>query len=479
MANQLVWFRNDLRVTDNTALYAACSQPNDHVMAVFIVTPGQWHKHNMSAIQAGFIHSNLMALHKSLAVLGITLQIAECESFDTCVEVISNLCSQHEIDSIYYNKQYQFNELLRDRRLEFRLQPEVTCHAFDDALLLPPHSVLTGKGDMYQIYTPYRNAFIHQLQQDVQPVNPVPKPRAKSLEFSEVPPFNYPIDPHNDFPAGEHEALQRLRAFCRERAADYLNQRDIPFLDMTSRLSPYLAIGVLSVRQCYNRLLAEHPDFLHQRDSGAFTWFNELIWREFYNHLIVACPKLCKHKPFIEWTERVQWNPDNDQFIQWTNGSTGYPIVDAAMRQMNSTGWMHNRLRMITASFLVKDLLIDWRRGEHYFMSRLIDGDLAANNGGWQWAASTGTDAAPYFRIFNPTTQGKRFDPDGIFIRRWLPELVSVPDKWIHTPHLWADKQGIKLDYPLPIVDHAQARVRTLNAFEIARKEVVSLPESF
>lgn len=472
MANQLVWFRNDLRVTDNTALYAACSHPDDYVMALYVVTPGQWHKHHMSAVQAGFIHSNLKALHQSLAALGIPLQIIECDSFDATIEVISNLCARHEIDGIYYNKQYQLNELLRDRQLEAKLQPQVTCHSFDDALLLPPYSVLTGKGDMYQIYTPYRNAFIHQLQQGIRPVNPVPKPRARlpELTATEVPQLNYPIAPHDDFPAGEQEAILRLRTFCRERVADYLNQRDIPCLDMTSRLSPYLAVGVLSVRQCYNRLLAEHPDFLLQRDSGAFTWFNELVWREFYNHLLAAYPKLCKHQPFIEWTERVQWNPDNDHFIRWAEGYTGYPIVDAAMRQMNSTGWMHNRLRMITASFLVKDLLIDWRRGERYFMSRLIDGDLAANNGGWQWAASTGTDAAPYFRIFNPTTQGKRFDPDGAFIRRWLPELDSVPGKWIHTPHLWADKQGIELDYPQPIVDHSQARIRTLNAFETARK---------
>ena len=181
-------------------------------------------------------------------------------------------------------------------------------------------------------------------------------------------------------------------------------------------------------------------------------------------------PDLCKHRPFIPWTERVQWQRDQTHLQAWQTGRTGYPIVDAAMRQMNNTGWMHNRLRMITASFLVKDLLIDWRIGERYFISQLIDGDLAANNGGWQWAASTGTDAAPYFRIFNPTTQGEKFDKHGEFIRQWLPELAEVPAASLHEPWGWADKQGVTLDYPRPVVDHKQARTATLAAYEAARK---------
>lgn len=180
-------------------------------------------------------------------------------------------------------------------------------------------------------------------------------------------------------------------------------------------------------------------------------WLNELIWREFYRHLMTYHPDLCKHRPFIRWTEQVQWQSNEKLLKAWQHGLTGFPIVDAAMRQLNETGWMHNRLRMITASFLVKDLLIDWRTGERYFISQLIDGDLAANNGGWQWAASTGTDAAPYFRIFNPTTQGQRFDVDGEFIRRWLPELKDVPAKAIHEPWAWADKQRVTLNYPRPL----------------------------
>lgn len=251
---------------------------------------------------------------------------------------------------------------------------------------------------------------------------------------------------------------------------DYLRQRDLPALAGTSSLSPYLAIGVLSPRQCFNRLRAECPQLLEDRESGAFAWLNELIWREFYRHLLVAYPDLCRHRPFIAWTDKVRWCDDAAKLHAWQRGETGYPIVDAAMRQLNATGWMHNRLRMISASFLVKDLLIDWRAGERYFMSQLLDGDLAANNGGWQWAASTGTDAAPYFRIFNPTTQGERFDPQGTFIRKWLPELADVPDNDIHHPHRWSEKQRCTLNYPLPIVDHKQARLETLAAFEAAKR---------
>uniref|UniRef100_UPI002896DFC4 FAD-binding domain-containing protein n=1 Tax=Leclercia sp. TaxID=1898428 RepID=UPI002896DFC4 len=239
-------------------------------------------------------------------------------------------------------------------------------------------------------------------------------------------------------------------------------------IEGTSRLSACLALGVLSPRQCLHRLLAEQPEAL-EGGPGA-VWLNELIWRECYRHLMTYHPDLCKYRPFIRWTDNVEWQSDDVQLKAWQEGQTGYPIVDAAMRQLNETGWMHNRLRMITASFLVKDLLIDWRAGERYFISQLIDGDLAANNGGWQWAASTGTDAAPYFRIFNPTTQGQKFDSDGVFIRRWLPELATVPDKAIHDPWIWADKQGVTLAYPRPVVDHKQARVATLAAYEAARK---------
>ena len=229
------------------------------------------------------------------------------------------------------------------------------------------------------------------------------------------------------YPAGEEAALQRLRAFAASRCRITSGSAICRPSPAPVACRPIWRSACCRRASASNRLRAECPQLLEDRESGAFAWLNELIWREFYRHLLVAYPDLCRHRPFIAWTDKVRWCDDAAKLHAWQRGETGYPIVDAAMRQLNATGWMHNRLRMISASFLVKDLLIDWRAGERYFMSQLLDGDLAANNGGWRWAASTGTDAAPYFRIFNPTTQGERFDPQGTFIRKWLPELAECP----------------------------------------------------
>ncbi|MDU1083696.1 MAG: deoxyribodipyrimidine photo-lyase, partial [Leclercia adecarboxylata] len=327
-----------------------------------------------------------------------------------------------------------------------------------------------GNHEMYKVFTPFKNAWLRRLKEGLPDCAAAPAVRDGGKVNAVALDFDYPQQAFDAdlFPASEKEAIARLRTFCQQGAGEYETQRDFPAIEGTSRLSACLALGVLSPRQCLHRLLAEQPQAL-EGGPGA-VWLNELIWREFYRHLMTYHPDLCKYRPFIRWTDNVKWQSEDAQLEAWQYGQTGYPIVDAAMRQLNETGWMHNRLRMITASFLVKDLLIDWRAGERYFISQLIDGDLAANNGGWQWAASTGTDAAPYFRIFNPTTQGQKFDNDGVFIRRWLPELATVPDKAIHDPWTWADKQGIALDYPRPVVDHKQARIATLAAYEAARK---------
>ncbi|MCA4824518.1 deoxyribodipyrimidine photo-lyase [Serratia sp. JUb9] len=474
MTTHLVWLRNDLRITDNKALHAACSDPQAQVVALFIATPQQWRQHEMAPRQAAFIYANLLPLQSQLAQRGIPLVVHQCDDFADSVRWLTDYCRTTGVDALFYNRQYELNERRRDRQVETALADTLTCHAFDDALLLPPGSVQTGNGEMYQVYTPFRKAFLQRLYSaDVRSL-PAPAVRASGAIAPPAAPVPF-VDPDAAwdaaaFPPGEEHALRRLRTFCREQVQDYRQQRDFPALDATSGLSPYLAIGVLSPRQCVNRLRLTCPDLLEQPDGGAFTWLNELIWREFYRHLLVAYPALCRHRPFIGWTDAVRWNPDAGALQAWQQGRTGYPIVDAAMRQLNNTGWMHNRLRMIVASFLVKDLLIDWRAGERYFMRQLLDGDFAANNGGWQWAASTGTDAAPYFRIFNPTMQGERFDPQGAFIRKWLPELADVPDNELHHPHRWAEKQGIALAYPPPIVDHRQARLTTLAAFEAAKR---------
>ncbi|EUM06489.1 deoxyribodipyrimidine photo-lyase [Enterobacter ludwigii] len=469
MPTHLVWFRADLRVHDNLALAAACRSPEARVLAVFIATPGQWQQHAMAPRQAAYLSSHLNGLQCSLAEKGIPLIYKEVSDFSAQCQAVQAICEQYDVTHLFYNYQYEFNERQRDRQLEKILQ-DVECQGFDDSVMLPPGSVMTGNHEMYKVFTPFKNAFIKRLKEALPECVAAPTVRGEAI--TEIPEreFDYPQQAFDEtlFPATEKNAIAKLRQFCKAGAGDYDAHRDFPATEGTSRLSACLALGVLSPRQCLHRLLAEQPQAL---DGGpGSVWLNELIWREFYRHLMTYHPDLCKHRPFIPWTDNVKWQHNESHLQAWQKGETGFPIVDAAMRQLNETGWMHNRLRMITASFLVKDLLIDWRVGERYFISQLIDGDLAANNGGWQWAASTGTDAAPYFRIFNPATQGQKFDADGEFIRRWLPALSSVPAKAIHDPWAWADKQGVKLDYPRPIVDHKQARVATLAAYEAARK---------
>ncbi|MGD8106807.1 deoxyribodipyrimidine photo-lyase [Pantoea sp. FN0302] len=479
MATHLVWLRNDLRINDNSALWAACRQRDANVMALFIATPQQWRQHDMSPRQADYIWHSLQLLQQALAAKGIVLHYYQCADFSASVDYLAAFCREQQVDALFYNYQYEFNERERDAATERRLtQQGVTVQGFDDSVLLPPGSVRTGSQKMYKVFTPFSKAYLQRLRISLPECLPAPEPRSQTLPqtLPALAPFDYPRQAfdHQLFPPGEAAALQRLRAFCRQPVLNYPEQRDLPALDGTSRLSVCLATGTLSPRQCLHRLLREQPQTLEQGRSSV--WLNELIWRDFYRHLLVAFPALCKNQPFMTWTKQVAWQDNPHHLTAWQQGKTGYPIVDAAMRQMNRTGWMHNRLRMITASFLVKDLQINWQLGERYFMSMLIDGDLAANNGGWQWAASTGTDAAPYFRIFNPTTQGERFDKQGEFIRRWLPELAKVPDSDIHDPHGWAKKNNQRLDYPSPIVEHKAAREKTLAIFAAARKASHVMP---
>ncbi|POT58153.1 deoxyribodipyrimidine photo-lyase [Citrobacter amalonaticus] len=470
MTTHLVWFRRDLRLHDNLALAAACRNGAARVLALYIATPEQWAAHDMAPRQAAFIASQLNALRTALAEKGIPLIFEEVKDFAASVNTVKTLCQQHEVSHLFYNYQYEVNERQRDAALESALAG-VVCEGFDDSVILPPGAVMTGNHEMYKVFTPFKNAWLKRLKEGIPECVAAPAPRGNGT-FSASRPiaFSYPQLDFDAtlFPTEEKAVIARLRHFCKQGAREYERLRDFPATEGTSRLSASLATGGISPRQCLHRLLAEQPQALE--DGPGSVWLNELIWREFYRHLMTYHPQLCKHRPFIRWTDRVQWQSNSAHWHAWQEGNTGYPIVDAAMRQLNATGWMHNRLRMITASFLVKDLLIDWREGERYFMSQLIDGDLAANNGGWQWAASTGTDAAPYFRIFNPTTQGEKFDRDGDFIRQWIPELRGVPGKAIHEPWKWATKEGIKLNYPQPIVDHKQARLETLAAYEAARK---------
>ncbi|WP_422767844.1 deoxyribodipyrimidine photo-lyase [Photobacterium leiognathi subsp. mandapamensis] len=471
----IIWFRDDLRTVDNTALNHAI-ETGLPVIALFVATPMQWHEHHVAAIQIDFIHRRLRVLKQQLAVLNIPLQVMQCNDFSESVDAIAEYCHQHRVVHVFANKQYPLNEQLRDEKLGVLLAQSVIKQSlFDDNYVLEPETILNREGELFKVFTPYRNAWIKRFS--AEPSYPVTISKevvlsdttsAMLADSTEIQSLGYPVIESVLWPVDEEAILQRLDTFCVTKAQDYHQQRDFPAIDGTSCLSPFLAIGALSARQCVHQLLQHFPHALEvNKEDGAFTWLNEIIWREFYGHLLHRYPELSKNHPFQDYTQYVRWQDNPTLLKAWQDGKTGFPIVDAAMRQLRATGWMHNRLRMITASFLTKDLLCDWRAGEQWFMQHLIDGDFASNNGGWQWAASTGTDSQPYFRVFNPTLQGQRFDPKGDFIRTWVKELAKVPDKYIHTPHQW-DNSG-SLDYPLPIVDHKEARLLAIEAFKQAK----------
>ncbi len=466
MARQLVWFRSDLRTLDNTALAAAARR--GPVIAVFLRSVAQWQAHDHGANKIDFWGRGVAALREALAGLNIPLLHRDIDTFDAAPRVLLELAREHAIDSLHFNREYPLNERRRDQAvLDAFHAADRPVHAYTDAIAFEPGELLTGQGDHYRVFTPFAKAWHRQVDAARLALRDTPSPQARlPLDSDPLPSSpslaDTPIDARR-WPAGEEAAADRLERFLRYRARHYDDQRDFPAVQGTSELSPYLALGMISHRQCLQAVIGENGGHLADGDAGLTAWVNELVWREFYQHIAVGFPEVCRHRPFQQATEHLAWRDDEAGFRAWCEGRTGYPIVDAAMRQLVDTGWMHNRLRMVTAMFLSKHLLIDWRRGEAFFMRHLVDGEFAANNGGWQWAASTGTDAAPYFRLFNPTTQSQRFDPQGEFLGELLPELARLPAKARHAPPRDAlDDTG----YPAPIVDHKAARARALDAFK-------------
>lgn len=467
----IVWLRRDLRVDDNSALLEA-AKGNNPVVAVYIATPLTWQEHDLAPIQADFIYRRLFELQKDLAALHIPLLYFEVDTFTESADKVVELAQALKSEGVFINKEYELNETRRDDYLDQRLSSlDKALHRFDDKCIFPPGSVVNKQGAYFKVFTPFKKAYLSKLSQF--PVHPIKAAQlACKAELGEYEghvltadsPFSYPRVSSERYPVETKAIYDKLRAFNDETVERYKEERDFPAVDGTSGLSPYLTIGALSVRQCMARVLYQQSLPL---SLGRETWQSELIWREFYQHLTYFEPKLSMGKSFLPWGQVLVWQGDEKRIKAWKEGKTGYPIVDAAMKQLNQTGWMHNRLRMIVASFLIKDLQVDWRVGEAYFMSKLIDGDYASNNGGWQWCASTGCDGQPYFRIFNPTTQGERFDPKGDFVRYWIPELASVPDKYIHQP--WKYSNVNALSYSAPIVDHKAQREITLANYKNAK----------
>ena len=469
MNRSLVWFRRDLRVSDNTALYRA-SQHADSVIGLFIITPEQWQQHDEGSGKVAFWLGNLETLSKSLKAKNIPLLIRTVADYSAVPECVQQLALETEASVVHANLEYEVNESRRDAAtLRLLAENQIELELYHDRLVVPPENIKTNDGRFYSVYTPYRKQWerialdhatvlpepVKQKQLTIQP-DPIP---------TEVAGFDSGRWNKKHWPAGEQEAQRRLDSFS-NRINNYQNARDLPALNGTSALSPYLCAGAISPRQCLAAALQVNGGELRAQE-GPTVWISELAWRDFYSHVLVGFPRVSKHRPFKEKTNALAWRHDAGEFDKWCRGETGYPIVDAGMRQLNETGWMHNRLRMVTAMFLSKNLLIDWRWGEKYFMQNLLDGDLAANNGGWQWSASTGTDAVPYFRIFSPFSQSKRFDEEGVFIRQYCSELENVPAKALHDEKKLAKEVNRDdIHYAKFIVDYKQSRARALDAFK-------------
>lgn len=471
----LHWFREDLRLDDNTSLFHAASQAP--CMAIYVITPKTWQQHAMAGSRVDFILRGLSHLQTELGQLNIPLFILQGEDFANLPALILNFCQQYQISTLHFNLQYEINEIKRDTAVKTLLTAQgIKVFSYHDQTILPPQLIRTQTNAAFKVFTPFKKAWIHSYRQVSSALLPKPKAQKPLLLPAPITPIPAMIPGFKSlvagdvWPAGEDAARQRLHFFSSHIVNHYHEWRDFPALDGTSKLSPYLTAGMISARQCLYAALELNHGELEQGAMGIVQWINELIWREFYKTILVNFPRVSMHQPFKLNTNNLHWDTNETYLTAWQCGQTGFPIIDAGMRQLQTLGWMHNRVRMIVAMFFCKQLWLDWRLGEQFFMQHLIDGDLAANNGGWQWCASTGNDAAPYFRIFNPTTQSQRFDPEGKFIRRFCPELQHLDNDAIHQPHAFSG-QYANLNYPYPIVDYKQTRARAIAAFKMLSPE--------
>uniref|UniRef100_A0A832I1E8 Deoxyribodipyrimidine photo-lyase n=1 Tax=Eiseniibacteriota bacterium TaxID=2212470 RepID=A0A832I1E8_UNCEI len=465
----LHWFRKDLRLEDNTALHEAARDAAGDVVPFYASEPALLGRDDMAATRVRFVLDSLADLAARIEAAGSRLALAHGEA----AAVVVAAARAARADAVYWNDEYEPALRRRDDAVEAALRETgIRVRRFHDRLLVPPGEVMTADGGPFTVYTPFRRAC------EALPLSrPLPEVTRLAAHDLPAPPlatlarlgFEEPASAR--WPGGAAEARARLTRLLAGGLARYATHRDFPAADAVSRLSADLKFGTLSPRTVADAALTA-------RAAGAAPaaavekFVSELRWRDFYAHVLWHFPHVetgCFRREFDD----LRWEGDPAQFEAWAAGRTGYPFVDAAMRELHATGFMHNRARMVVASFLTKDLLLDWRRGERHFMRHLVDGDLASNNGGWQWAAGTGTDSQPYFRIFNPVLQGEKFDPDGAYVRRFVPELARVPARWIHrpweAPPLALAEAGVTLGdtYPAPIVDHAEQRARALAMYRV------------
>jgi deoxyribodipyrimidine photo-lyase len=463
----IAWFRRDLRLTDNRMLEAA-TRGTDRVWPVFVADPDLLDAHAAATARIAWFEANVRALDQRLRERGSGLTVLRGRPED----VLRRFAAEVGAEAVHASADEDPEGVARDERVS----RVVELRLVDDQRIVAPGEVRTGSGGAYTVYTPFRRALDGRID-----FAPDAVTGRAAADLSRLAPGRRDgatlagdVDPSHELPEpGERAATDRLRAFLRADIASYRDERDRPDLDSTSHLSPYLRVGAISVRACWRAALNAAERARQRTDQrlaqGASTWRGELAWREFFAHVLAAHPRVATESFRTEY-DAIEWASGaeaDEGLAAWRDGRTGFPFVDAGMRQLAATGWMHNRARLVTASFLVKDLGVDWRRGASVFAERLLDADVQQNHGNWQWVAGVGTDAAPYFRIFNPTLQGRKFDPEGAYIRRWVPELADLDADHIHEP--WRAPSPPS-DYPAPILDHAEARQRTLARYGAARQ---------
>ena len=435
----LVWFRQDLRLSDNPALYHAAKAHDDIILLYVFDDTTPW---PMGAAQRWWLHHSLMALQKQLKKSNIALTLKRGDAR----KILLALCEQHHISAVYWNRCYEPDAIARDSKIKEQLKDkQISVQSYNGSLLHEPWQILNKQGSYFKVFTPFWTACC------LSPIDATILPKPKLTQKTRVPSDNlddwhllptqpnWAIDFSKHWQPGELHAHQQLNTFIEQQLQGYTTKRDIPASNATSYLSPHLHFGEISPKQIWHTIKSLEALQPHLENPGEH-FIRQLGWREFSYHLLYHFPKLPEQN-FRSEFDHFKWSTNKKLLTAWQQGNTGFPIVDAGMRELWHTGYMHNRVRMIAASFLVKDLLIDWRHGAAWFWDTLVDADLANNSMSWQWVAGCGVDAAPYFRIFNPTLQSKKFDPQHEYIRRWIPDLNN---------------------YPKPIVDHDEARKMAL-----------------
>lgn len=467
-APTLLWFRKDLRLNDNSALEAAL-ESGAPVIPVFIWAPDEAGDWGPGAASKWFLHQALGSLSESLNALGGRLVLRQGDSLKELCDIVKETGAER----VFWNRRYESPLRLLDASIKQALRDDgIEVESFNSSLLNEPHTVSTGGGKPYKVYTPYWRKVKDR------PLPAEAEVDLKALQFPESYPRSVALDAlgllpekpwyrkfHPHWEVSEEAAKARLEGFLKDSVGDYNEARDFPGVLGTSGLSPHLHWGLISPRQIMHTLLSRH-DF---GDQGPQVYTKEVYWREFAYNVLYHFPQT-PDAPLQEKYADFPWEPDDEAQARWQRGQTGYPIIDAGMRELYATGWMHNRVRMVVSSFLVKHLLQDWRVGARWFWNTLVDADLASNTLGWQWSGGCGADAAPYFRVFNPMTQGHKFDPEGDYVRKWVPEVAKLPNQFIHEP--WEAPEGVLRcagvelgkNYPEPIIEHKKGRERALAA---------------